>query len=155
VVGEHDNVKYLWNFRSRFGFFPLASRRFLVITGVEFNHEAFLRDLGGQQVHLNKVWLQSFVLGASLEWARERQYAAFIEGGVKGIFSLPMDAYLIRNGLVSYGKASLYWKWERVQLSAAVGVENRWQDTTLGYASQLNTQFELGVGWGEDLLESH
>ncbi len=148
VVGEHDNVKYLWNFGAKFGFFPLDSHRLLVSGGMEFNHEAFLRDLGGGQVHLNKVWLQSLVGSFAFEWLRSPQYSALLEAGMKAVFSLPMDAYLIRNGLVSYAKTSVRWKADSYQVFAGVLVENRWQDTTLGKTSQVNVALELGLGWG-------
>lgn len=153
VVGEHDNVKYLWNFASRFGFFPLESHRLLISSGIEFNHEAFLRDLGSGQVHLNKVWLQSFVVQGSVEWYRDTRYSSLLDAGVKAIFSLPMDAYLIRNGLVTFGRATLRWKGNGYQVMASLLVENRWQDTTIGKTSQFSTLIEFGFGWGGGLFD--
>lgn len=148
VIGEHMNEKYLWTFGMRMGFYPLETRRVLFTAGFEFNHDAFIRDLTGNQGHLNKVLFPTLALGTSFEWYRTESFSALLDLGFKADFSVPMDVYLVRNGIIVNARLGAKWRTEGLQFSASLLVEPHWMNTTLGDASRMLTAIEFGVGWG-------
>ena len=136
VTGEHINEKYLWTFGARFGFFPLQTRRWLLIAGMQFDHEAFIRDLGSNIGHLNKVLFPTLALISSLEWYRGETFSALVDVGFKADFSVPMDVWLSRNGILLSAKLTGRWRLDGYHLFAAAGIEPHWMNTTLGDASR-------------------
>jgi hypothetical protein len=147
VNGEHGPLKYIWSFGARFGFQPVP--RLTTSIGLEFNHEPYLLDEGNQTVFLNKVLVPAGVIMTTYEGWKTSNFSALIDVGMKAYFSVPMDTWLLRNGLVLLAKGGGRWKLdENFTAFANVLLERRAFSTNIGDDCFLNLMFEVGVGFG-------
>lgn len=148
VNGEHQNLKYIWTFGARFGFRVLP--RWILSTGLEFDHEPFLFDTGGQTAFLNKVLVPTAVLMSSLEWWRTENVSMLLDLGIKGYLTVPMDLYMFRNGLVLHAKAGARWNLgQTFALTTSAYIERRGISASTGDIAMFNFGLEVGIGWGD------
>jgi hypothetical protein len=148
VDGEHLNVKYLWSFGSRIGI-PLAED-WMLVTGMEFNHEPFMRDTGGNTVFLNKILMPT--LAASVTWNgwHSGTTSLYLEAGGRVYTSVPMDPYMVRNGGVLFAAVGTRFTWGDLALHARLIGEQRSLNTNIASVSMQNIVLEWGIGWGSD-----
>lgn len=148
IDGEHGSLKYIWSFGALFGFRPFPTNRIVFASGLELNHEPFLRDEGGGRVFLNKVLIPTWANVLSLEYFRTERLSALLDLGFKLPFTVPMDLYSVRNGHVISARTGIRYKVNDLTLIASTFIEKRALNTNSGDVWFTNLGFEAGVGWG-------